>query len=491
MKCMRSLIIDGKRMDNCIINGDFEIPFFSTETETQDVQGRLGSFQTARNTNELRFTIPMTYQNNKNKNKNGIMDEIVRYIDHDEPVKIRVEGEDWHWWGTVDGILNIKFFKHIYYDFELNIVLTDPFRYSADTYANTAVRDEITVLNNGTAPTSFELTATALNSSAFFAVTDENEQHFLIGEDSEEEIVKDYSPSFLTSEFTNPTGWTKMSANDSINDRYLGGATGASLTQNPSGWALNTKTIQQSSGWRGMGYKRSFSKPVENFKTKFKVFVRNSFNGSGKIGQFFYDENNRLMFSVGYQDVHHTKDSGTIVVMAYNEAGEEKRLWHFELPSNIKKINDIVIYISLERKGERIYMRSWLYNELSDNTRNKPLNIKDKVYRDRGKFYQRKIASMAVGSFRGNGTYKLMNLLGTFNNELLDMPPGASDKFIKKGDVINLDTRKNYITVNGEPYMLEKSFSSTFFLLSPGLSGLLISPENTFDTRIRWQDRFK
>lgn len=491
MKCMRSLIIDGKRMDNCIINGDFEIPFFSTETETQDVQGRLGSFQTARNTNELRFTIPMTYQNNDNKTKNGIMDEIVRYIDHDEPVKIRVDGEDWHWWGTVDGVINIKFFKHIYYDFELNIVLTDPFRYSADTYSNTAVSDEITVLNNGSAPTSFELTATALKSTAFFAVTDENEQHFLIGEDSEEEIIKDYSPGILRTELRNPTGWTRMSATDSINDRYLGGATGAALKQNEDSWSLNLDSVQQSSGWRGMGYKRSLSKTMKNFKTTFKFFVRNKNNGSGKIAQFFYDDNNRLIFSIGYQDVHSTKDSGTIVVMAYNEAGEEKRLWHQPLPYNIRKINDIVIYISIERKGEEIKLRSWIYNAISDRYRNRPINVKSKTFRDKGNFYQRNIGSVALGTFRGNGNYKYMNHLGTFNNELLDMPPGAADMFIKEGDLIILDTRENFITVNGEPYMLEKSFSSTFFLLSPGLSGLLISPENTFDTRIRWQDRFK
>lgn len=491
MKCMKSLIINNRRMDNCIINGDFEIPFFSTETETQDVQGREGSYQTARNTNELRFTIPMTYHNTESKTKNEIMEEITRYIDYNKPVKIRIDGEEWHWWGTIDGPSNIKFFKHIYYNFELNIVLIDPFRYSTDTFTNTAVRDEITILNSGTAPTQFELTATALKNAAFFAVTDENEQHFLIGEDSEEETVKDYSPSILTSELTNPTGWTRMGATDSIPDRYLGGTTGAALTQNPSGWALNLDSVQQTSGWRGMGYKRSLSKPVQNFKTKLKLFVRNSYQGSGKAGQFFYDENNRLMFSIGYQDVHHTKDSGTIVVMAYNEAGEEKRLWHFDLPGNIKKMKDIVVYVSFERIGENLKMRSWVYNELSDRTRNKPLNIKDKVFRDRGKFYQRKIASVALGSFRGNGNYKLINLLGTFNNELLDKPARAADMFIKKGDLIILDTRENFITVNGEPYMVKKSFSSTFFMLTTGLSALLISPVETFDTKIRWQDRYK
>lgn len=151
----------------------------------------------------------------------------------------------------------------------------------------------------------------------------------------------------------------------------------------------------------------------------------------------------------------------------------------------------MTVYASIERVGEEISMRTWLYNELNDTTRNKPLHIKDRVFRDRGKFYQRKIGSISLGSFRANGNYKLMNILGTFNHELLDMPVGASDLFIKQGDIIVLDTKDNFITVNGEPYMVKKSFSSTFFMLYKGLGALLISPEDTFDTKIRWKDRFK
>lgn len=491
MNCMNSLIVNHKRMENCIINGDFEIPFFNTETETQEMKGLHGSVITSRNTDEIRFTVPMTYNNADGKTKNEIMEDITGYVDYDEPVRIRIEGEEWYWWGIIDGPLNIKFFKHIYYEFDLKVTLIDPYRYSADTFKNTAVSDEITVLNNGSAPTPFELTATALKSSSFFAVTDENEQHFLIGEDSEEETIKDYSPGILRTELTSPTGWSRMGASDSIPDRYLGGTTGGALTQNAESWSLNLDSIQQSSGWRGMGYKRSFSRTIQNFKTTFKFFVRNKNQGSGKIGQFYYDDNNRLIFSIGYQDVHSTKDSGTIVVMAYNEAGEEQRLWHLPLQQNIRRIDDIIIYISLERKGEELKMRTWTYNDVKDRKRNKPINVRNKTFSDKGKFYQRKIGSVALGTFRGSARFKYMNHLGTYNNELLDMPVGAADMFIKKGDLIILDTRENFITVNGEPYILKKSFSSTFFLLKSGLSGLLISPTETFDTQIRWQDRFK
>ena len=491
MSNMRSLIIDNKRMKNCTVNGDFSIPFFSTETETQEIKGREGSVQSARNINELRFTIPMTYTNSENKTNNEIMTEITNYIDYDSPVNIRIDGEDWHWIGTFDGAVELSFFKHIYYNFELNVVLTDPFRYSHNTYNNTAISDQLTVVNSGTAKAPFELTATAYKDAPFFAVVDENEQHFMIGEDSEDEKIGNYSPSLLVHELTTTAGWSKLAESEGIPDNRLGGKVGASATQNPSGWALNLSSIPQKTGWRGFGYKRSFSRSAKNFKTKVKFFVRNSTKGSGKVAQFIYDDTNRLIFSVGYHESSTTKHDGKIIFIAHNQAGEEKVLWTNNIPLSMWKVQDMTVYASIERVGEKISMRTWLYNELNDTTRNKPLHIKDRVFMDRGKFYQRKIGSIALGSFRANGNYKLMNILGTFNYELLDMPVGASDLFIKKGDIIVLDTRDNFITVNGEPYMVKKSFSSRFFRLYKGLGALLISPEDTFDTKIRWKDRYK
>ena len=84
-----------------------------------------------------------------------------------------------------------------------------------------------------------------------------------------------------------------------------------------------------------------------------------------------------------------------------------------------------------------------------------------------------------------------MRALGVYMYELLDKPKDAKDYIIKQGDLITLDTKTQDISVNGEPMIREKSFSSNFFELQSGLTNLLISPEGSFDTVVKWRDRYK
>ena len=127
------------------------------------------------------------------------------------------------WYGYVDGPFNISVDTNGFAEFDINITLIDPYRYSKDTYKNTALKDSISVVNNGTANTPFILEATALKDSSYFMVTDVENKHFMIGEDSEEITTKNYSPKLLTNEFRDKLGFSRASANESIPDRYLGG----------------------------------------------------------------------------------------------------------------------------------------------------------------------------------------------------------------------------------------------------------------------------
>lgn len=489
----RKLELDGETLPNLYVGGELEIPFFNEETETFTVPGRPGSVKKDRITNEWKFPLTLVYRNRQEQlNATEIGNKVVRFIDKGLS-RIRITDQDWHWNGNVDGPFNIPIDTNGFAEFEIQITLTDPYRYSQDTYKNTAVSDAISVLNNGTKDTPFEVQATALKNASYFLITDVENNHFMIGEDSEEVTIKDYSPKLLTDEFTSLVGFSRMSAQQSIPDRYLGGATGGKFDQNPQSWQLDVNSPTQSSGWRGAAYSKSFTRTSENFKSTFKVNVYQREMGSGKIGQFIYDDNNKLMFSVGYQNVHTSKDSGRILFMAYNEAGEEKMLWGPTIPAKLKKVKILTIYFELIRQGQQIKMRYWCYDDTNPNGRNKNTLLTNisKVFNDSGNFYQRKIASTRFGIFRGNGNHRPLTALGVYMYELLDKPTDARDMIIKEGDLIVLDTEEKSITVNGTPMLHEKSMSSDYFDIETGLTELLISPTETFDTTIRWKDRYK
>ena len=490
----RKLEINGETLPNLYVGGELELPFYNEETETLKVPGRPGGLFKDRLTDDYKHTLTLVYRNRKEQlTAEEIGNKVVRFIDKGLS-EIRITDQEWLWYGYVDGPFNISVDTNGFAEFDINITLIDPYRYSKDTYKNTALKDSISVVNNGTANTPFILEATALKDSPYFMVTDVENNHFMIGEDSEDVTVKNYSPKLLTNEFRDKLGFSRAGETESIPDRYLGGTLGAAFRQNPDSWVLDLNTVKQKTGWRGGALSRSFDRTAQNFRTTFKVNIDQRKAGSGKIGQFIYDENNRLMFSLGYQNVHASKDSGRILFMAYNEAGEEKMLWGPIVPHKLKRAKILTIYFRLERVGERINLSYWTYDDLNGEGRHEHTllqPVKNRTFNDSGKFYQRKVASTKFGIFRGNGTHRDMRALGVYMYELLDKPKDAKDYIVKEGDMITLDTKTQDISINGVPMISEKSFSSNFFELQSGLTNLLISPEGNFDTVVKWRDRYK
>ena len=84
-----------------------------------------------------------------------------------------------------------------------------------------------------------------------------------------------------------------------------------------------------------------------------------------------------------------------------------------------------------------------------------------------------------------------MTILGSFNSELLPKPPAAKNKFIKQGDLLQIDMKNKTVTLNDEPILSEKTFGSDWFELDSGLTEMFVMPEGVFDTTAEWKDRFQ
>ena len=463
------------------------------EIKTKKVAGRDGAVVISENFPVREIVVKGLLKTKNNESYRKFINDLSSLLTPKEALSISFTDEPYFFYGHLTDVSK-SFETSNENIIDLIFTCYDPFKYSKDVFKNTAYADNVSVVNNGTHSTPFILEATALKDSPYFMVTDVENNHFMIGEDSEDVTVKNYSPKLLTNEFRDKLGFSRASANESIPDRYLGGTLGAAFGQNPETWYLDLNTVKQKSGWRGGALSRSFDRTAQNFRTTFKVNIDQRKMGSGKIGQFIYDENNRLMFSIGYQNVHASKDSGRIVFMAYNEAGEEKMLWGPIVPHKLKRAKILTIYFRLERIGERIRLSYWTYDDLNGEGRHEHTllqPVKNRTFNDSGQFYQRKVASTKFGIFRGNGNHRDMRALGVYMYELLDKPKGAKDYIVKQGDLITLDTKTQDISVNGEPMLREKSFSSNFFELQSGLTNLLISPEGNFDTVVKWRDRYK
>lgn len=78
LDCFKSIYVNGKRMDGFKLDGDFTVPFFNINIETQQVKGRKREAFISEETVGTTVTLPMLYYfNDKDESKNELMNKIV------------------------------------------------------------------------------------------------------------------------------------------------------------------------------------------------------------------------------------------------------------------------------------------------------------------------------------------------------------------------------------------------------------------------------
>lgn len=490
-----TILVNKKKIDWLVVARGFNIPSFNFVTEREKINGRPGSVKKSRNIDEIEFELPLIVRNDYlspggEKDHDEILNELVKFFNYDNEVELRFKSKSWYWKARFDGPIEIPKNPRSVFSFSIKVILTDPYKYSTNEYENTAISDEVSIVNKGTADSPVLIEARALKNSNYFMVAKGDEDYFMIGDDDVETPPKDYSPNVYHSELQTLSGWNKMSSGD-IPDKYLGGTVGGSYQIGSTGESFVVSNFPTGSGWIGAGYKKGFSKSVQDFQTTFKCIIYQKNKGAGRAVQHVYDTDNRLIASIGYENKYHDRKIGHFVVTLFNQAGDQVKIYDIQNTPKIYKMDIVVAYIRLKRVDNIFTVKSWLFDNNKDLKRTKPLDINEKKYIDKGNFYNRPIASINLYTAKYSGYDNMvMNLLGTFTTELLPKPVGANDMIIKQGDLVTIDTTTKNVLVNEEPFLHKKTFGSNFFNVDTGYTELLIYPENTFDTSVKWQDRY-
>lgn len=490
-----TIIVNKEKIDWLVVERGFNIPSFNYVTEREKIKGRPGSVRKSRNIDEITFDLPLIVRNDHlspggKKSHDEILKKLVEFFNHDEAVELRFKSQSWFWKAYFDGPIELPKNPKAFIKFTIKVVLLDPFKYSTNEYVNTAISDQISILNKGTVDTPVIIEARALKNSNYFMIAKGDEDYFMIGDDDVEKPPKDYSPNIYHSELQSLAGWSKMNSG-SIPDNYLGGSVGGSYKVGSTGESFVVSSFPNGTGWIGAGYKRGFSKSVQDFQTTFKCIIYQKNKGAGRAVQHIYDTDNRLIASLGYENKYHDRKIGHFVVTLFNQSGDQVKIYDIQNTPKIYKMDIVVAYIRLKRVGNVFTVKSWLFDNNKDLKRTKPLDITEKKYIDRGNFYNRPISSINLYTAKYNGYDNMvMNLLGTFTTELLPKPVGANEMIIKQGDLVTIDTNTNNVLLNEEPFLHKKTFGSNFFNVKKGYSELLVYPERTFDTSIKWQDRY-
>ncbi|EGQ2737180.1 phage tail protein [Staphylococcus pseudintermedius] len=489
-----TIIVNGKKLKWLFVERGFKIPSFNYATTTEKVPGRPGTIKKSRELDGYEFDIPLIVRNDYlagRKTHDDILNEVVKFFDYEEPVKLQFSTKGWYWNAYFDGPFEIASNNDGFITFNVQVVLTDPYKYAIEGSQNTAISDAVSVVNSGTADTPVIVEARALQNSNYYMISKGDEDYFMIGDDDLDKPLKDYSPLILEDEARSFSGWNKQNTID-FTDNQTGGKVGGSFSQSSSkeSFILNNDSVS-GSGWNGAMYKRSFSKQAQDFTTTVKIGVGQKNKGAVRFAQYIYGSDNRVIASIGYTNPNAKQAIGTIIVTLFDQSGNQQTIYKYKNNPRLYKLDDFVVYIRLTRKDDVFTVKSWKYKEFPYPLRKKAFDEHERQFVDGGNFYQRPVVALSLYSAKnGNNNVMPLYIFGTYTRELLSRPTNARDMIIKKGDLITIDMATKNVLVNEESFLSEKTFGSNYFNVDKGHTELVINPPGVFDTTVKWQDRF-
>ncbi len=489
--------VNNKTLPWLVVERGFKIPSFNFGIETEEVLGRSGSVVKQRQLKEYKFELPLIIRNDYLssggiKTHDDVLNELVKFFDYDHSVPLQFKSQKWYWNAYFEGPIELEKYNKTFWQFSINIVLTDPYKYAVEGTKNTAISDQVSVVSTGTADSPIIVQATALKNASYFSITKNDEDYFMIGDDDLDKKVEDYTPTLFNDEMRSFFGWTKVT-NGTINDNVTGGTVGGAMTMSSSkdAFMLDESSITGTSGWNGAEYKHSFGKSTQDFSSTVKIHVNQSKKGATHATQYVYDTDNRVIASIGYSNPRATQNIGTIHVTLFDQNGNQKTIYRYTNAPKFYTWKHIVIYMRLKRIGDKFYIKTWKYDEVDYPKRITPVDVTEKVFIDSGNFYQRPISAVSIYIAKNGNNYHMpTTILGSYNHEILPKPPKARDLIIKKGDLININMEEKTVTINEEPALDLKTFGSDFFNINKGMNECMIYPENTYDTTVYWQDRY-
>lgn len=489
--------VNNKTLPWLVVERGFKIPSFNFGIETEEILGRSGSIVKQRQLKEYKFELPLIVRNDYLssdgiKTHDDVLNELVKFFDYDHSVSLQFKSQKWYWNAYFEGPIELEKYSKTFWQFSINVVLADPYKYAVEGTKNTAISDQVSVVSTGTADSPIIVQATALKNASYFSITKNNEDYFMIGDDDLDKKVEDYTPTLFNDEMRSFFGWTKVT-NGTINDNVTGGTVGGSMAMSSSkdAFMLNESSITGTSGWNGAEYKHSFGKSAQDFSSTVKIHVNQGKKGATHATQYIYDTDNRVIASIGYSNPRATQNIGTIYVTLFDQNGNQKKIYSYTNAPKFYTWKHIVIYMRLKRIGDKFYIKTWKYDEVDYPKRITPVDVTEKVFVDAGNFYQRPISAVSIYIAKNGSNYHMpTTILGSYNHEILPKPPKARDLIIKKGDLININMEEKTVTINEEPALDLKTFGSDFFNINKGMNECMIYPENTYDTTVYWQDRF-
>lgn len=458
----------------------FEIPSFSYETSFFEVPGRPGAVRQQRKLRHIEFELPLIYRNQRDKKTDKeIIDEVVIFLDYDEPVKIQFTNQDWYWLADIDGPFNVATNTRGFVRFVLIIKLADPYKYGSKLIASIDPIEPAVLVNEGTAPAKPIFRFNVTQPTTFIDIIKDDDYMSIGQPESVDALPFNPRTRRFNDEMRTTVGWGEAFFQPD------GGAKAGKMVV-LDGEEFGATDYGTGTAWHGPILQKSFE-PCDDYyvRTRFNVRTNNSkqrargdmyfltTDGSqiGKMSAVIRDSSMRATIEVRLQN-------GLNVIYPINRTNAfEKGFFGF---------------VAITKKGTKFQFDIGVEKSRTDGGSGFEVVHKETHYFDDiNGGYQLPLSAIAAHvSTWGSNPLPWRARLRSVVVEKVNQETGIP-YIVQPGDEVVIDHEKELILINDEPRTDLKDFGGNYFCLPPGDSVIMLNPPDAFSATAEWRSVYK
>ncbi|RST59716.1 phage tail family protein [Siminovitchia terrae] len=450
------------------------------------VPGMAGAYLQSSEIQPMEFEQPIAFIAKNDVHALQLKDELAAWLITDTPAPLEFDDEPGRTYyalvqNTIEDFERIAILRQG----TIQFLCLDPYGYGPEKIL-TFPTDAVKIDNKGTAEADPIFELTAKKKTTFAMISNGDEVYNLVGKpaDVDEQLVNEKTLIFDERGDT-LSSWT--SAGTAID--HMGKVTGK-LVPDGTGIVVESYGTPDKDQWHGPALMKEIT-PVQDFEIEMRCRAETTNpKQTYRIEFYLYDEHMNVLGKMAIWDSSDKR-------IQYAAEGRYGPFLGSRIHYPIYSAN----YLKLEKhfhgmvRMRRIGKRFEFYvARLTSGagSSGKHYDTLTKVYNDVANEYQGKLkyVQIHIGKYRGTSNANLprINAIKAYKHTTatVDQTPYIMDA----GDVLTLDHKTKDILLNGESRKDLKNFGGSFFKLKKGENMLLVSPEDTFDTRAIFQERF-
>ncbi len=452
------------------------------------VQGMSGAHLSYSKRQIRTITVPVFILADSFSDLQKVKEDMAEWLIHEEPKKLVFKDEpDRTYYALVDGNLDLDELVR-WGAGEITFVCPDPYKYGPEKTL-TFPADIVKVENTGTAEADpiFEMTA---KKKATFAMIsngdDENANYNLVGRpaDIDEKLV-DEKTTLVYERGESLSSWSKSGTQldeGKVTDGELG-------TDGTGIHPLSYGSPGDYEGWYGPALMKEID-PIQDFEVEMRLRANTSRPDQlYRIEFYLYDENMNVLGKMAIRDYAITVDR----YAAEGRVGEFKggrKGYQISKDNYLRERSHFHGLVRMRRNGQKFELYvARLKTGVDEGKHHDILRV---PFNDAANDYQGKLKHVQINILRHtdgpSGSVPRINALKVtkLSKATVDQTP----YILYPEDVITFDHKDDDILINGEPRMNLKNFGGSFFKLSKGENMLVVTPEDTFDTKVTYRNKY-